>query len=67
VDPDDERSLKVSKNSARNGFVVTSAILFGFMIWQFVTVGDWEIELSTAFFLSQIAYFGSSFYYRRVL
>lgn len=63
----DERSLLIAKNSARNGFVVASAILFGFMTWQFITQGDWAYELGTAFFLSQIAYFGSSLYYRRVM
>lgn len=65
--PADERSLRIAKNSARNGFVVASAILAGFMAWQFLTLGDWAYELGMAFFLSQIAYFGSTLYYRRVM
>jgi len=65
--PADERSLLIAKNSARNGFVVASALLFGFMLWQFVRQGDWAFELGTTFFASQLAYFGSSLYYRRVV
>ena len=65
--PADERSLLIAKNSARNGFVVASALLFGFMLWQFVRQRDWAFELWTTFFASQLAYFGSRLYYRRVL
>lgn len=63
----DERSLRIAKNSARNGFVVASAILAGLMAWQFLRLGDWAYEHGTAFFLSQLAYFASTIYYRRVM
>lgn len=51
--------------SARNGFFVASVILFGFLTVQYVQRGHWDYDLGTAFFLSQVAYWGSLRYYHR--
>jgi uncharacterized membrane protein YhhN len=51
--------------SARNGFVVASALLFAFISVQFLQQGDWNYYTGTAFFLSQIAYWSLLVYYSR--
>lgn len=63
----DERELKIAKNSARNGFAVASILLLGFMMWRFLVHGRWDYAVSTPFFVSQVVYWGSYVYYRRVM
>ena len=46
-------------------FLVASVLLLGFMAWQRYTRGSWDVAVSTAFFLSQAAYWGSLLYYGR--
>jgi hypothetical protein len=42
--------------SARNGFVVASILLFAFLATQYLQTGEWAFYIGTAFFLSQVAF-----------
>lgn len=51
--------------SVRNGFVVASVLLVGFLSAQFVQRGDWDFAIGSAFFSSQVAFWASWAYYSR--
>lgn len=51
--------------SARNGFLIASILLFGFLSVQFVQRREWDYDVGTAFFLSQVAFWASWVYYSR--
>jgi hypothetical protein len=51
--------------SVRNGFVVASVLLVGFLSVQFVQQGDWDFAIGSAFFLSQVAFWVTWAYYSR--
>lgn len=62
----DERHFTISLKSSRNGFITISVLLLLLAFFRVFQTGTLGIVFSM-FIFSQIVFFGSEIYYRRVM